>query len=68
MMIDMNGKKAADALERSYDLATALKISGTPTFIIGDELIPGAVGLEALRSRIANMRACGSTVCDAPAG
>jgi protein-disulfide isomerase len=68
MMIDMNGKKAADALERSYDLATALKISGTPTFIIGDELIPGAVGLEALRERIANMRACGSTVCDATAG
>jgi len=68
MMIDMNGKKAADALERNYDLATALKISGTPTFIIGDELIPGAVGLEALRERIANMRACGSTVCDAPAG
>ena len=26
------------------------------------------VGLEALRERIANMRACGSTVCDAPAG
>jgi len=68
MMIDMNGKKAADALERNYDLATALKISGTPTFIIGDELIPGAVGLEALRGKIANMRACGSTVCDAPAG
>jgi protein-disulfide isomerase len=68
MMIDMNGKKAADALERNYNLATALRISGTPTFIIGDELIPGAVGLEALRDKIANVRACGSTVCDAPTG
>jgi protein-disulfide isomerase len=65
MMIDMNGSKAADAIERSYDLATALKISGTPTFIIGDELIPGAVGVDALRTKIANMRACGSTDCDA---
>jgi protein-disulfide isomerase len=68
LMIDMNGKPAADALQRSYDLATALKISGTPTFIIGDEVIPGAVGLDALRDKIANMRACGSTVCDVPAG
>ena len=65
MMIDMNGQKASDAIERSYDLATALKISGTPTFIIGDELIPGAVGVDALRTKIANMRACGSTDCDA---
>ena len=65
MMIDMNGQKASDAIERSYDLATALKISGTPTFIIGDELIPGAVGVDALRAKIANMRACGSTACDA---
>jgi protein-disulfide isomerase len=65
MMIDMNGQKASDAIERSYDLATALKISGTPTFIIGDELIPGAVGVDALRAKIANMRACGSTTCDA---
>jgi protein-disulfide isomerase len=65
MMIDMNGSKANDAIERSYDLATALKISGTPTFIIGDELIPGAVGVDALRTKIANMRACGSTDCEA---
>ena len=28
------------------------------------EIIPGAVGLDALRLRIANMRACGKTVCD----
>ena len=67
-MIDMNGKAPADAIQQSYKLATALNISGTPTYIIGDELIPGAIGLDALRGKIANMRACGSTVCPAPAG
>ena len=47
----------------SYRIADRLKITGTPTFIIGDEIIPGAIGLEALKQRIANMRACGATVC-----
>ena len=68
MMIDMNSPRINDTLQKSYKLADALNISGTPTYIIGDELIPGAVGLDALRGKIANMRACGSTVCDTPAG
>ncbi len=50
-------------IDESYRIADRLKITGTPTFIIGDEIIPGAVGLEALQQRIANMRACGATVC-----
>ena len=65
MMIDMNSPRTADALQKSYELADALNISGTPTYIIGDELIPGAIGLDALRTKIANMRECGSTLCDA---
>jgi protein-disulfide isomerase len=64
----MNSARASDVLQSSYQLADALKISGTPTYIIGDELIPGAVGLESLRQKIANMRECGSTACDTPAG
>lgn len=65
LMIDMTGKGPGEALNKVYSLAQALDVSGTPTFIIGDELIPGAVGIEKLRDRIANMRACGSTVCPA---
>ncbi len=51
------------ALDNSYELAQKLQITGTPTFIIGDEVIPGAVGIEALRTKIANLRKCGSTRC-----
>jgi protein-disulfide isomerase len=65
MMIDMNSARTGAILTDSYTLAEALNISGTPTYIIGDELIPGAIGLNALRTKIANMRECGSTVCDA---
>jgi protein-disulfide isomerase len=65
MMLDMNGKVATDAIQQSYDLAKALNIGGTPTYILGDELIPGALPLEQLRQKIANLRACGSTECPA---
>ena len=52
-------------IAKSFQIAEGLNISGTPTYIIGDEVIPGAIGLDSLRERIANMRKCGSTVCPA---
>ena len=51
-----------EIIQKSYDIAKALNVSGTPTYIIGDEIIPGAIGIDELRIRIANMRACGSTL------
>jgi protein-disulfide isomerase len=63
MMLDMNGKLPTTAIQQSYDLAKALNIGGTPTYILGDELIPGALPLDQLREKIANLRACGSTQC-----
>src|SRR4051794_1798490 len=35
-------------LERNYRLANALKASGTPTFVVGDRILQGAVGYDAL--------------------
>jgi protein-disulfide isomerase len=61
--LDMNGADVTAVIQKSYDIAKALNISGTPTYIIGDELIPGAIGIEGLRERIRNMRACGATQC-----
>lgn len=52
-------------IAKSFQIAEGLNVSGTPTYIIGDEVIPGAVGLDSLRERIANMRKCGSTICPA---
>jgi protein-disulfide isomerase len=61
----MEGSDVNTIIARSFEIAQGLNVSGTPTYIIGDEVIPGAIGLESLRQRIANMRACGSTVCPA---
>jgi len=61
--LQMSEEKVAKAIQTSYTIAQALGITGTPTYIIGNEIIPGAIGVEELRGRIANMRACGNTEC-----
>lgn len=64
----MNSPAVAQAINRTYRIADRLQITGTPTFIIGDEVIPGAIGLDGLRQRIRNMRECGATACPAQPG
>ena len=62
--IDRAGAQAAltdkryDAeIEKNLRLAQALGATGTPTFIVGDQLLSGAVGYEALRKAIEAARA-----------
>lgn len=54
--IDMAGPEIDQIIKRNYDLADALGIRGTPAFVIGDTLIPGAVDPETLRQKIAAVR------------
>ena len=44
-------------IKRNLDLGRALGLSGTPSYIIGDRILSGAVGLEALKSAVAEARA-----------
>nr|WP_134792405.1 DsbA family protein [Brucella ceti] len=44
------------AFQRTYQLAQQLNITGTPSYVIGDELVPGAIGIDGLRQRIAAAR------------
>lgn len=52
-----------ETVKTSYQLADALGIQGTPAYVIGDDLIPGAAGLDTLTQKVANMRACGKAEC-----
>lgn len=61
--LDMNNADVTSVIQRSYDIAQGLGISGTPTFIIGNEILPGAASKAELSRRIANMRECGATEC-----
>jgi protein-disulfide isomerase len=57
-------QSTTDVIQRSFDIATALQINGTPAFIIGDEIVMGAVGIDVLREKVASVRECGSTDCN----
>ena len=48
--------------EESLKLAETLGLNGTPSYVIGDDVVVGAVGLDALRVKIATAR-CGKETC-----
>jgi protein-disulfide isomerase len=37
-------------------LAEALGVNGTPSYVVGDEVVVGAVGLDALKEKLAAER------------
>jgi protein-disulfide isomerase len=50
-------------LQEVQQLANTLGISGTPSYVIGSEIVPGAAGFDALQQKIAAMRECGASSC-----
>jgi protein-disulfide isomerase len=56
---DMNSDEISRILQDNNELARALGINGTPSFVIGDELIPGAVSVDVLKELIETARAAG---------
>jgi protein-disulfide isomerase len=60
----VTGEKINEILQKTNVIAYSLGINGTPAFIIGDEIIPGAVDLEQLEAKIKNMRECGKATCE----
>jgi protein-disulfide isomerase len=53
---DMTSPEIDQALKANLALADALNIHGTPGFIIGDRIVPGAIDLDALKNMIADAR------------
>jgi protein-disulfide isomerase len=59
---DMEGEEVKASLQEAFKLAEALGLNGTPSYVIGEKVIVGAVGLEALQEGI-NTARCGKTTC-----
>ncbi len=49
---DMAAPEVDRALQANFHLAEALDIRGTPGFVIGNEIVPGAISLTALKQLI----------------
>jgi len=61
---DMAGADVAAVLQRNRQLAERLGVNGTPAFVIGDNLIPGAIDAATMKSLVAETRAaCKTAVC-----
>lgn len=59
---DMKDPEVEKALRQDFALAQALGLNGTPSYVIGDEVVVGAVGLDTLKQNIAKAR-CGKESC-----
>jgi protein-disulfide isomerase len=58
-----NATSVTDNVKEVQKLAELLGITGTPSYIIGKEVVPGAVGYDGLQEKVDAMRKCGATAC-----
>lgn len=60
---EMQNPEIQTAFAKTYELANALSITGTPSYVVGDEVVFGALGLDVLTEKVTNFKSCQSTVC-----
>jgi protein-disulfide isomerase len=59
---DIASDEVKAQLEESFKLAHALALTGTPSYVVGSDVVVGAVGLNALREKV-NTARCGKAAC-----
>lgn len=57
---DMEGPEIAHILKRNFELADALRLSGTPSFVIGDTVVRGGRDYRSLQALVDKAREGGS--------
>lgn len=59
----MEDPEVIATIEEVYELANRLRLTGTPSFVVGNEVVMGAVGYDSLKQKIASIRDCGTATC-----
>jgi len=59
---DMAGPEVRATIEENFKLAEAMGMNGTPSYVIGKQIVVGAVGLDSLKEKIGLAR-CGKATC-----
>jgi protein-disulfide isomerase len=59
---DMQSPEVKATLEENFKLAEQLGLNGTPSYVIGDNVVVGAIGLQGLEEKI-NTARCGKETC-----
>jgi protein-disulfide isomerase len=60
---DMESPDTRAAIQETMEIGDTLKLQGTPAFVIGDEVVFGAVGVEPLKQAVSSVRQCGRASC-----
>ncbi len=60
---EMENPAIAAAFNTTYELANKLAITGTPSYVVGKEVIFGALGKAVLVEKVALARACTEATC-----
>ena len=53
---DLASEEVHASLDESMKLAEALGLNGTPSYVVGEDVVIGAVGLAALKGKVAAAR------------
>ena len=59
---DLNSPEIKATIEENLKLAEEMGLNGTPSYVIGKQIVVGAVGLDGLREKI-SMARCGKASC-----
>ena len=60
---DMESPEVKSGLNEVMQLADALQINGTPTFVLGQDVVVGAVGFDQLKDKVDSVHKCGRATC-----
>jgi len=59
---DLTSPEVKATIEENFKLAEEMGMNGTPSYVIGKQVVVGAVGLEGLKEKISQAR-CGKETC-----
>jgi protein-disulfide isomerase len=59
---DMQSPEVKATIEENFKLAEDMGMNGTPSYVIGKQVVVGAVGLDGLKEKI-DMARCGKAAC-----
>jgi protein-disulfide isomerase len=63
LLASMKTDEAGQTIEEVYSLANRLGLTGTPSYVVGNDVVMGAVGYEELSQKLDALQNCGETTC-----
>jgi protein-disulfide isomerase len=60
---DMTSADVKAGIQEVMQIADGLNLTGTPSWVVGRDVVVGAVGYDELKGKIGNVAKCGKAVC-----